>query len=99
MRELGDHDSFLQSLQDDAMHYDQNRTSFLAEAENVLIWHYDLANGGTPITKPSRFRNSRMTHFIRASDEQFYRRSSQYHQAESGAHLFTSVYYDVPATV
>jgi hypothetical protein len=91
-----EHDSFLQSLHDDATRYDQTRTSFLAKAGDVLIWHADLAHGGAPITKPGRSRRSLVTHFTSAGDEPFYRRSSRHRQAELQGCLFTSAYYDVP---
>jgi ectoine hydroxylase-related dioxygenase (phytanoyl-CoA dioxygenase family) len=93
-----EHDSFLQSLHDDAGRYGQKRTSFLAKAGDVLIWHADLAHGGAPITKPGRTRRSLVTHFTSAGDEPFYRRSSRRRQAELQGCVFTSAYYDVPAT-
>ncbi len=93
-----EHDNFLQSLHDDAARYDQKRSSFLAKAGDVLIWHADLAHGGAPIAKPGRTRRSLVTHFTSAGDEPFYRRSSRRRQAELQGCIFTSAYYDVPAT-
>ncbi|HWB51431.1 MAG TPA: phytanoyl-CoA dioxygenase family protein [Stellaceae bacterium] len=91
-----EHDSFLQSLHDDAERYHQTRTSFLAKAGDVLVWHADLAHGGAAITKPGRSRRSLVTHFTSAADEPFYRRNSQYREGELQGCIFTSAYYNVP---
>lgn len=93
-----EHDGFLQSLHDDAARYDQTRSSFLAKAGDVLVWHADLAHGGAAITKPGRSRRSLVTHFTSASDEPFYRRTSRHQRGELRDCIFTSAYYDVPAT-
>jgi hypothetical protein len=92
-----EHDRFLQSLHDDAVQYHQTRSSFLAKAGDVLIWHADLAHGGAAITKPGRSRRSLVTHFTSAGDEPFYRRTARRRQAETKECVFTSSYYDIPA--
>jgi ectoine hydroxylase-related dioxygenase (phytanoyl-CoA dioxygenase family) len=94
----GEHDNFLQSLHDDAVRYSQKRSSFLAKAGDVLIWHADLAHGGAPITEPSRTRRSLVTHFTSADDEPFYQRNSRHRKGELRDCDFISAYYDVPAS-
>jgi phytanoyl-CoA hydroxylase len=90
-----EHDSFLQSLHEDAAKYAHARASFLAKPGDVLIWHADLAHGGAPIKKRGRSRRSLVTHFTSAGDEPFYRRTSQNKESELNGCMFVSSYYDV----
>lgn len=57
-----DHDAFLASLHEDSRQYGQPKSSFLACEGDILIWHADLAHGGSKITDP-RTRQSLVTHF------------------------------------
>ncbi len=90
-----EHERFLQSLHDDAKALGQVKSSFLAERGDVLVWHADLAHGGSPIGEPPRTRKSLVTHYTAASDEPFYRRSSNYREAEVAGCRFVSQYADV----
>lgn len=69
-------DDFLAALHVDAKTYNQPKAKFLAKAGDVLIWHADLAHGGSPITKPGVTRKSIVTHFTAARNDPYYRRWS-----------------------
>ena len=90
-----DHPRFLQSLHDDAKALGHVKNSFLAKKGDVLVWHADLAHGGSPIGEPPRTRKSLVTHFTPVSDEPFYRRRSKFQEAELAGCRFVSQYGDV----
>jgi ectoine hydroxylase-related dioxygenase (phytanoyl-CoA dioxygenase family) len=90
-----EHHRFLQSLYDDAEKYSQRHGSFLAKQGDVLIWHADLAHGGSQITQPDKTRKSLVAHFTSAADEPFYRRQSCNKQLEAETCCFVSRYLDV----
>jgi phytanoyl-CoA hydroxylase len=90
-----EHERFLQSLHDDAISLGHRKSSFLAKKGDVLIWHADLAHGGSPIEQPVRTRKSLVTHFTPASDEPFYRRSTNYRSDVTNGCCFVSQYADV----
>ncbi len=58
-----EHNRFLASLHVDARKYGFTKSSFLAKKGDVLIWHADLAHGGSPVTQKGRTRRSLVTHF------------------------------------
>jgi phytanoyl-CoA hydroxylase len=91
-----EHSRFLQSLHDDARALDHVKGSFLAKKGDVLVWHADLAHGGSPILQPSLTRKSLVTHFTRSADEPFYRRTASYREFELGGVRFVSQFGDVP---
>lgn len=70
------HADFLTSLHDDAKRFGQTRASFLAKPGDVLIWHADLAHGGSQITQPGVTRKSIVTHYTAAKYSPFYHRYS-----------------------
>lgn len=78
-----DHARFLPSLHDDAKTLGHVKSSFLAKKGDVLVWHSDLAHGGSPIGQPPRTRKSLVTHLTPASDELFYRWTSSYGRLRS----------------
>lgn len=90
-----EHDLFLQSLHDDAIRFGQLKGSFLGKKGDVLIWHADLAHGGSAITKPALTRRSLVTHFTSAADEPFYRRTASNREAETGGVRFVSQFADI----
>jgi hypothetical protein len=91
----GEHEQFLKSLHSDAEKLGQVKGSFLARKGDVLVWHADLAHGGSEITNSDRTRRSFVTHFTAASDEPFYRRTASYKEAELADCRFVSQYADV----
>jgi phytanoyl-CoA hydroxylase len=91
-----EHSQFLQSLHEDAKALDQVKGSFLGKKGDVLVWHADLAHGGSPISQPSLTRKSLVTHFTRSEDEPFYRRSVVHREFELGGVRFVSQFGDVP---
>lgn len=88
----GDHPRFLESLHADAKAFGQKRSAFLGKKGDVLVWHADLAHGGSPIKTPVQTRRSLVTHFTPAADEPFYRRHSEYQQSETNGCCFISQY-------
>jgi len=94
-----EHERFLASIQGDAEHFGHRSASFLARAGDVLIWHADLAHGGSPITQPNATRRSLVTHFTSTRCEPHYRQERRYAaHAENGCE-FVSQYGSVESTV
>jgi len=88
--QLDEHTCFLKTLQDDAARLQYPKRSFLAKRGDVLIWHAELAHGGSPITNPSRSRRSLVTHFTSARDEPYYRRRMKFQALEIDKCVFIS---------
>jgi hypothetical protein len=93
-----EHERFLRSLHADAEAYGHARSTFLARRGDVLIWHADLAHGGSPVTQPGRTRKSLVTHFTPASDDPFYARNSRNPSVSEHGCIFMSQYSDVKGT-
>jgi hypothetical protein len=91
----GDHDRFLQSLHDDAKGHGQVRGSFLARKGDVLVWHADLAHGGSAVTQKGRSRKSLVTHLTPETDEPFYVRTARHRQVDEHGCVFVSQYGDI----
>lgn len=87
-----EHDRFLASLHEDAERYQHRKSSFLARAGDVLIWHSDLAHGGSAITQPDKTRQSLVTHFTPAGEEPFYRRTANHPETKTANCVFVSQY-------
>jgi 2-polyprenyl-3-methyl-5-hydroxy-6-metoxy-1,4-benzoquinol methylase len=90
-----EHDSFLASLHKDAQAYGHVRGSFLARKGDVLIWHADLAHGGSPVKHPGITRKSLVTHFTAGRNEPFFRRDTNYDALETDRCIFASGFADV----
>ncbi len=90
-----EHEAFLRSLYDDAEKYGFPKSTFLAKAGDVLVWHADLAHGGSMIAPDAGSRRSLVTHFTPARDIPFYRRNSQYRELDENGVVFVSQYGDV----
>jgi phytanoyl-CoA hydroxylase len=90
-----EHDTFLKSLHDDAKTLGHVKGSFLAKKGDVLVWHADLAHGGSPVTQPGRTRRSLVTHFTAGNDEPFYRRASHFEELRTDGCAFVSQYGDI----
>jgi phytanoyl-CoA hydroxylase len=95
---VSEHDRFLASLHDDAASLKHAKSAFLAKKGDVLIWHADLAHGGSKIVHPERTRRSLVTHFTPARDEPYYRRDTQYAQVELQGCRFVSEFVDIGPT-
>jgi len=85
-----EHPKFLASLHEDAATYGHARKSFIAKAGDILIWHADLAHGGSKILNPSLTRKSLVTHFCPVQDEPFYRRTANFPSLTIGGVEFIS---------
>lgn len=93
-----EHDDFLAALHADAETYGYPRSSFLPKAGDVLIWHADLAHGGSKVTHPGVTRRSLVTHFTAARNAPFYSRWSRLRTNECNGVEFVSSYSDVTST-
>ena len=95
---VSEHDRFLASLHEDAASLQHAKSAFLAKKGDVLIWHADLAHGGSKIVRPELTRRSLVTHFTPARDEPYYRRDTQYAQVELQGCRFVSEFVDIGPT-
>ena len=95
---IDEHDRFLASLHEDAFTLKHVKRSFLAKKGDVLIWHADLAHGGSTILDPTRTRKSLVTHFTPSTDEPYYRRNTQYRDVELHGCRFVSEFVDIGPT-
>jgi hypothetical protein len=85
-------DRYLASIQADAERYGHTRGRFLADAGDVLIWHADLAHGGSAIRHTKATRRSLVAHFTTAHDEPFYRRNRRFaSQIENGCEFLSEL--------
>lgn len=90
-------DDFLAALHRDAQVYQQPRSKFLARSGDVLIWHADLAHGGSPITRPGVTRKSIVTHYTAGRNDPYYRRWSDFAPADHGGVRFISSHGPIKA--
>ena len=67
-----DHDRFLKSLHDDAKTHGFRKEEFVPKEGDVLIWHGELAHGGSAITDPTLTRKSLVTHFTSEKNDPLY---------------------------
>jgi phytanoyl-CoA hydroxylase len=79
----------------DAEKYGHVKSSFLAKAGDVLIWHADLVHGDAPIAKPGATRKSLVTRFTAAGEEPFDRRHANFKQRADEGFVFVSQYSDI----
>jgi len=94
------HQEFLKGLHEKARANGLEIEAFLPKAGDALIWHADLAHGGSRITDPTRTRRSLVTHYTPQSVKPNYFNvvGEQYHElAHPSGHLFTSRHYDMKA--
>ncbi len=91
-------DMFLASLHADAQKYNHMKTTFLGRKGDVLVWHADLAHGGSAVTRPDRTRLSLVTHFCPASNSPFFYRQQKLREMDSPSCKFTSQHSDIGAT-
>ena len=76
-RRLGTTPKYLLSLRTDAKRYRHPRRTFLAKEGDVLIWHADLAHGGSRIRRRGTTRQSLVTHYTPAHDDPPYARERE----------------------
>lgn len=70
---------------------------FMAKRGDILIWHADLAHGGSPIVDPSLTRKSLVGHFCPASAVPYFMKVSPNRATvlEHGPLAYSSWYYDL----
>ncbi len=81
---------FLQSHLDDAKKYNFEKSAFLGEEGDMLIWHADLAHGGGEITIPGASRQSHVTHFTSEEHNPPYAKHVQRQPYEQNGMIFLS---------
>lgn len=94
-----EHEKFLASLHEDARRYNHTKTSFLGHKGDVLIWHADLAHGGSPVTKPERTRLSLVTHYCPAATSPFFHRQQKLREMDTASCKFASQHSDIAANL
>ncbi len=87
-----EHPAFLASLHEDARKYGHTKGKFLARRGDVLVWHADLAHGGSPVTRKDKTRQSLVTHLCPAGLEPFFRRDTNHASTQAGGCVFVSQY-------
>jgi hypothetical protein len=90
-----EHQAFVDSLHADAQAYGHVKGRFHGKAGDVLVWHADLAHGGSRIARQGQTRQSLVTHFTAGRDEPFYRRHAQHAPLERDGCVFVSQYAPV----
>jgi phytanoyl-CoA hydroxylase len=92
-RMAADIEQHLQSIQHEAKARGLAKETFLAERGDVLIWHADLAHGGSPTTS-TRSRKSLVTHYCPSEVAPLYFETSAAitRQHESGSFYATGNY-------
>ena len=90
-----EHDRFLKSLHEDAVNYDHQKASFLANEGDVLIWHADLAHGGAKITRPGTTRQSLVTHFTPENNNPPYMQRVSREPVEEAGCIFLSQFRQI----
>lgn len=90
-----DHPRFLKSLHDDAKRYGHPRERFRPKAGDVLIWHADLAHGGSPIRRFWSTRQSLVTHFTPEQNDPPYARLTPRVPVEQDGCLFISEHVQI----
>lgn len=94
------HKEFLAQLHTQAESRGIALESFLPKAGDVLIWHADLAHGGSRIKQEQRTRKSLVTHYTPVSVKPNYSTmvGEKYHElVHPSGHRFASRHYDMKA--
>jgi phytanoyl-CoA hydroxylase len=93
------HQQFLKNIHTTAGEKGIEQEFFVAKKGDVLVWHADLAHGGSKITVPSVTRQSLVTHFVPFSVKATYKQHIEdiYYElpTHEGAAFFTSRHYDL----
>ena len=73
----------------------------MAKKGDILVWHADLAHGGSPVTRPELTRQSLVGHFCpRSANPNYFKwRSEQAEIKRYGALSYCSEHYDRSSTV
>lgn len=83
-----EHLRFLRSLKRDAKRYGHPKQTFLPREGDVLIWHADLAHGGSRIRRKGSTRQSLVTHYCPEHDDPPYARARGLEPDEQDGCLF-----------
>lgn len=66
------HDDWARFLRQTARASDRPVETFLAKKGDILVWHADLAHGGSPVVNPELTRQSLVGHFCPQSGRPYY---------------------------
>ena len=66
------HEEWQQWLITESARRDMKTEKFLGKRGDILVWHADIAHGGSPITDPELTRKSLVGHYCPVSAEPFY---------------------------
>jgi ectoine hydroxylase-related dioxygenase (phytanoyl-CoA dioxygenase family) len=89
-----EHPEYLASLRLDARRYKHPRRTFLAKEGDALIWHADLAHGGSRIWRRGSTRQSLVTHYTPAHDSPPYALERQQSPLDEHGCLFLSEHHE-----
>lgn len=90
-----DHLRFLASLHLDAKRYGHRKETFLAREGDVLVWHADLAHGGSRVRRRRSSRHSLVTHLTPEHDDPPYARQVERTPVEQDGCLFVSHHHQI----
>jgi phytanoyl-CoA hydroxylase len=97
--EVEQHDKWATWLRDRAETANQGVQKFLARKGDILIWHADLAHGGSPVLDKTLTRRSLVGHFCPKSARPNYFDTPPYRSVitESRRLSYSSMHYDLTA--
>lgn len=87
-----EHLRYLRSLHRDAKRYGHPKQTFLPREGDVLVWHADLAHGGSRIRRKGSTRQSLVTHYCPEHDDPPYARALGLEPHEQDGCLFVAQY-------
>ncbi|MCB0350831.1 MAG: phytanoyl-CoA dioxygenase family protein [Bdellovibrionales bacterium] len=87
-------DNCLASYQVDAERFGHKKERFLAKKGDVLIWHADLAHGGSPRIHPDKTRKSLVAHYGPQTAKVFYADSPHLSFSHGEQRFMSSVYIE-----
>ncbi|AOJ71487.1 MULTISPECIES: phytanoyl-CoA dioxygenase family protein [Burkholderia] len=91
------HEQWSDWLRSSAASSERGVERFLAKKGDILVWHADLAHGGSPVVDPALTRQSLVGHFCPASARPRYFDHAPCHDAvvQRGQLHYSSMYYDL----
>jgi phytanoyl-CoA hydroxylase len=91
------HDRWAKHLRDEAAKNPKGMKTFLAKKGDILVWHADLAHGGSPVTRPELTRQSLVGHFcpLSASPHHFSIAEKRDRVERHGPIAYSSWHYDL----
>lgn len=84
-------------LQEETNRRGMKTEKFLAKRGDILVWHADIAHGGSPITSPELTRKSLVGHYCPASADPYYMKVTpeRAHKLQFAEISYSSWHYDL----